>query len=66
LGWAKYPAAVFTLVAAIIFLAENYGDALPLAISGMLIFGGLYLIFRTLRTDLSSANPDQQNSTVNI
>jgi uncharacterized membrane protein HdeD (DUF308 family) len=66
LGWAKYPAAVFTLVAAIIFLAENYGDALPLAISGMLILGGLYLIFRTLRTDLSSANPDQQNSTVNI
>ena len=62
LNWAKYPAAVFYAVALIIFSVEYYEDAFPYALSGLLILTGLYLIYRTLRSDFGVSKPNLENS----
>jgi hypothetical protein len=62
LEWAKYPAVGFFLIAIYLFLADEYEGAIPFALSGMFILSGLYLIYRTLRTDLHSSDAQQHNA----
>jgi hypothetical protein len=51
LDWAKYPALGCFLIAVFILLANQLEGAIPFVISGLFILGGLYLIYRTVRTD---------------
>jgi hypothetical protein len=55
LDWAKFPAAIFFLIGVFILLAEEFFGAIPFVISGLFILSGLYLIYRTVRTDFSSS-----------
>jgi hypothetical protein len=62
LDWAKFPAAVFFLIGVFILLAKEFRGAIPFAISGLFILTGLYLIYRTVRTDFGSSKPDPPNN----
>jgi hypothetical protein len=61
LDWAKYPALGFFLIAVFILLANQLEGAIPFVISGLFILGGLYLIYRTVRADFGSSEPDGNN-----
>jgi hypothetical protein len=55
LDWAKFPAAGFFLIGVFILLAEEFYGTIPIVISGLFIFSGLYLIYRTVRADFGSS-----------
>lgn len=61
LDWAKYPAAVFFLIAVFILVAKEHAGALPVVLSGLFILSGLYIIYRTLRTDFGGSKPSEPN-----
>jgi len=58
LDWAKFPATVFFLIGVFIFLAREFHGTIPFFISGVFILTGLYMIYRTVRTDFSSSKPE--------
>jgi hypothetical protein len=66
LDWAKYPALGFFLIAVFILLANQLEGAIPFVISGLFILGGLYLIYRTVRTDFGSSAPNGNNPTAEV
>jgi O-antigen/teichoic acid export membrane protein len=61
LDWAKFPAAVFFLIGVFILLATEFDGAIPFVISGLFILAGLYLIYRTLRTDFGVSKQEPPN-----
>jgi len=66
LDWAKFPAALFFLIGVFILLAEEFSGAIPFVISGLFILTGLYLIYRTLRTDFGSSKNDSPNNSAEL
>lgn len=58
LDWAKFPAAVFFLIGVFIFLAREFHGMIPFFLSGIFILTGLYMIYRTIRSDFSGSKPE--------
>lgn len=58
LEWAKFPATIFFLIGVFIFLAREFHGMIPFFISGLFILTGLYMIYRTVRSDFGSSKPE--------
>ena len=58
LDWAKFPATVFFLIGVFIFLAREFHGMVPFFLSGVFILTGLYMIYRTVRTDFGASKPE--------
>jgi len=58
LDWTKFPATVFFLIGVFIFLAREFHGTIPFFISGVFILTGLYMIYRTVRTDFGSSKTE--------